>query len=211
MREIRELKAHLSNLKQSLEFTEDRLEETVNGLKSENEKLKSKMKELYECPKDPEFIKNKLVKLVDHSRRCSLRLDGVKETSNETWEKYDKHSETLSKYKLGIEENIILERVRRIESSSEGRRSRRRTIFCKFHNYEDKVKVLSNAKKIKGTNISIKTAFGQKNLAYTKKLWKEVKQLQSEGKITYLNYRSIICQDTNDSYNEHDFLSSLCR
>ena len=84
MREIRELKAHLSHLKQSLEFTENRLEETVNGLKSENEKLETKMKELYECPKDPEFIKNKLVKLVDHCRRCSFRLDGVKETSNET-------------------------------------------------------------------------------------------------------------------------------
>ena len=42
MREIRELKTKFSDLKQSLEFTEDALEEKVSDLKSENEKLKTK-------------------------------------------------------------------------------------------------------------------------------------------------------------------------
>ena len=56
MREIRELKTKLSDLKQSLEFTIVTLEEKVNDLKSENEKLKTKMKELYEHQIDPEFV-----------------------------------------------------------------------------------------------------------------------------------------------------------
>ena len=43
MREIRQLKIKLSNLKQSLEITKERLEEKVNDLKSENEKPKTKM------------------------------------------------------------------------------------------------------------------------------------------------------------------------
>lgn len=41
MREIRELKTKLSDLKKILEFTEDTVEEKVNDLKLENEKHKS--------------------------------------------------------------------------------------------------------------------------------------------------------------------------
>ena len=161
MSEIRELNTKVSDLKQSLEFKKDALEERVNDLKSENEKFKTKKKELYEYQIYPEFVENKLVELEDRSSRCNLRIDGVKETSNETWEKCEEHLETLFKDKLGIEENIIFERAHGTKSSPEGRRSQPRTIFCKFHNCKDKVKVLQNAKKLKGTNISINEDFSQ--------------------------------------------------
>ena len=165
MRDIRVVKTKLlprihGSLKQSLEFTEDTMKEKMNDLQSENEKLKINMKELYEYRIDPEFVENKLVELEDRCRRFNLRIDGVKETSNGTWEKCEEYLETLFKDKLGIEENIIIERAHRTKSSSEGRRSKPRTIFCKFHNYKDKVKVLKNAKKLKGTNISINEDFG---------------------------------------------------
>ena len=42
------------------------------------------MKELYAYQLDQEFVEAKLVELEDFSRRCNLRIDGVKETSNET-------------------------------------------------------------------------------------------------------------------------------
>ena len=110
----------------------------MNDLKSENEKFKTKKKELYEYQIYPEFVENKPVELEDRSSRCNLRIDGVKETSNETWEKREEHLETLFKDKLGIEENIIIERAHSTKSSiREGRRSKPRTIFCKFHNYKD--------------------------------------------------------------------------
>ena len=169
------------------------------------------MKELYEHQIDQEvysvinslslIIRNKLVELEDCSRRCNLRIDGVKETSNETWEKCEEHLETLFKDELGIEENVIIERAHRTKSSPESRRSKPRSIFCKFHNYKDKVKVLQNAKNLKGTNISINEDFSQETLAYRKELWKEMNQLRSEGKITYLNYRTSVCRERNDSYN----------
>ena len=59
----------------------------MNDLKSENEKLRTKMKELYEYQIDSEFVENILVELVDRSKRCNLMIDGVKETSNEPREK----------------------------------------------------------------------------------------------------------------------------
>ena len=192
MRKIREFKTKLSDLKQSLEFKEHTLEEKVNNLKSENEKLKTKMKELYQYQIDPDFVEKKFAELEDYSRMCNIIIDGVKETSNETCEKREEHLEKLFKDKIGIEEHIIIERAHRTKPSREGRRNKPRTLFCKFHNYKDKVKVLQNALKLKWNNISINEHFSQETLAYRKELWKEVKQLRSEGKIAYLNDRIIV-------------------
>ena len=41
----------------------------------------------------------------------------------------------------------------------------------------------------------------QATLAYRKELGKEMKQLQSEGKIAYLSFRTVVCRDRNDRYN----------
>ena len=63
MREIRYLITKLSDLRQSLKIAEDTLEVKVKDLKSENEKLKTIMKGLYEYQIVPEFVENKLVDL----------------------------------------------------------------------------------------------------------------------------------------------------
>lgn len=67
------------------------------------------MKELHAYQLDPEFVEAKLVELEHFSRRCNLRIDGVKETSNETWKKREEHLKTLFKDKLGIGKNIVIE------------------------------------------------------------------------------------------------------
>ena len=140
------------------------------------------MKKLCECQIDPEFVVHHLVELEDRSRRCYLRIDEVKETSMKR-RKSEEHLEILFKYKLGIEENILIERAHRTKSSSAGKKSKPRTIFCKFHDYKGKNKALQNAKKLMGTNISINEDFSLEILAYRKALWKAVKQLRNEGKI----------------------------
>ena len=62
-REVRESKTKLSDLKQSLKFTADTFNEKVSDLNSENEKFKTKIKELYEYQIDPKFVENKVVEL----------------------------------------------------------------------------------------------------------------------------------------------------
>ena len=61
-----------------------------------------------------------------------------------------------------------------------------RTIVCRILNYKDKVKILRNAKKLKGKNIFINEDFCQATLDHRKELWKEVKLLREEGKTAYL-------------------------
>ena len=77
-----------------------------------------------------------------------------------------------------------------------GKKDQPHTIECKLLSYKDKVKVLQNCKKLKGSHIYINKDFRQATLQYRKVLWKEVKQLrEDEDKIPYLQYRSIVVKD----------------
>ena len=73
-----------------------------------------------------------------------------------------------------------------------------RTIVCRILNYKDKVKILRYAKKLKGKNIFINEDFYQATLDRRPELWKEVKCLREEGKIAYLQYKSIVVKRKNN-------------
>ena len=47
-------------------------------------------------------------------------------------------------------------------------------------------------KKTQGCNIFINEDFSHETMQYQKKLWEEFKNLKSQVKIVYLNYRSIV-------------------
>ena len=65
-----------------------------------------RVQEMYDCQLDPAFIEYKLIDLEDRLRWNNLRVDGIKEKSNETWEDYEKELDTLFKESLGIEEDV---------------------------------------------------------------------------------------------------------
>ena len=134
------------------------------------------------------MVENKLAELENRSHWRNVRIDEIKKSSNVTWEKWEEH---LGKGKLDEEKNTVIERAPRTKSPPEGKRSKPGTIFCTFHDYKGKVKILQSAKKLKRINICINKNFSQKTLAYKKQLWKEVKQLRSEGKTAYLNYSAV--------------------
>ena len=70
-------------------------------------------------------IKNKLVDLDDRSRRNNLRINGIKETKNETWEECEERVNCFLKEKLDIDTSDIWnERTHRIGEKKLVRRDR---------------------------------------------------------------------------------------
>ena len=134
----------------------------------------------------------KIIDLEDRSRRNNLRVDGIKERPNETWENCKKELDTLFKEGLGIEDEVVIERAHRVKTGKSKKGSTPRTDVCKILNYKDKVKILRNTKTLKRKNICINEDFCQATFDHCKKLWIEVKRLREEGKIAYLQYRSIV-------------------
>ena len=74
-------------------------------------------------------------------------------------------------------------------------KKRPRTIVLRLANFKDKSIILKNVNKLKGRDVYINKDFSRETTEFGKKLWDEVKQLRSEGKFAYLNYRSIITRD----------------
>ena len=73
------MKAEVSDLKDSLEFTENVIEKKVEKLETELDDLKDKVQEIWDYQINPDYIQHKLVELEDRSRRNNLRIDGIKE------------------------------------------------------------------------------------------------------------------------------------
>ena len=97
--------------------------------------------------------------------------------------------------KLEINDDIITERAHRAKGkttrNNAARKNQPRTIVIKLANYKDKSMILRNVK-LKGSNIFINEGFSKQTTDLRKELWREVKQLRSEGKIAYLNYRTVV-------------------
>ena len=88
--------------------------------------------------------KMKLADLEDRSHQNNLDFDGFEEETNETWEESEIIITDFVKEKLGIEEEILIERAHRTEKiqKNDGTRNRKRTIVVKFLNFKDKSRIL---------------------------------------------------------------------
>ena len=94
--------------------------------------------------------------------------------------------------KLNLEETIEIDRAHR---SGKRKDNRARTIVLKLKNYEDKTTILKKGNLLKDTGIYINEDFSRETLEYRKTLWDEVKAHRRNGKISYLQYRTVVVRN----------------
>ena len=136
---------------------------------------------------NPEYVTNKLIDLEDRSKRNNLRIGGILESRNDTWEEREEEIRKVFIEKLGVK-NVQIERAHRSKRSKSNNNSEKpRTIVCKLLNYKQKEEILRNTKKLKGSNIFINEDFCYETMQYRAKLWEEVKNLRSQGKISIID------------------------
>ena len=70
---------------------------------------------------------------------------------NETWEQTEEILQNLFKEKLQLE-SISVERAHRVGDKEN---NNKRTIVVKLASFKDRLKIISETRKLKGTNISI--------------------------------------------------------
>ena len=88
---------------------------------------------------DPNYITKKLIELENQSRWNNLRIDGVEETPNETWNVYEEKVESIIKEELGITAEIELDCCHRT-SKFKKNQSKPRTIVLDFYDLKAKKK-----------------------------------------------------------------------
>ena len=132
------IKKGLAGLRESVQYYSDNIDEVNKKL----EDIGSRVEEVKLDKITEDFAtktKKKLADLEDHSRRNNLRFDGFQEETNETWEESESIVIDFVKEKLGIEDDILLERAHRTGKiqRNDGTRNRKRTIVVKFLNFKD--------------------------------------------------------------------------
>ena len=159
-------------LTKSLEFTQDQSEGEINNIKEKIKHLETSIKGIKDDLLDPNDVSAKLIELENISRRNNLRIDGIEETPNETWEDCEIKIQELIKNKLKINEHIEIDRCHRL--SEKKSQNRPRTIICRIVKFKEKQKILKNAVLLKNTGIFIYEDFRKDTMELRKELWQEV-------------------------------------
>ena len=185
--QIEEVKKEVLDLRKSIEFTENQLEEKVKIAESKLADIEHRIKELYDYQIDPEYVE-------DRSRRNNLRVDGILETPGETWEDCKEKLQQVFQEKFDLECPVEIERAHRMSSrqNNTNNGNNPRTIIYNLLRYKDKVKILQKGNKLKGTNIFINEDFSRETMELRKQLWKEIKAYRDKGRVVYLSYRTVV-------------------
>ena len=84
--------------------------------------------------------------------------------------------------------------IERVHGAGEKSNDKERLIEVQSSFYKDKISILRNCKKLKGTKISISKNFSIETIQIRKDKWKEV-LAKMQDEILYLQYRSVICKE----------------
>ena len=172
------IKKELTDLRESVQYHSDNVDEVNKKLEDIDKRIEGiKLDEITE-----DFvtkIKKKLADLEDCSRRNNLLFDGFQEETNETWEETESIITDFVKEKLGIEEDILIERAHRTGKiqRNDGTRNRKRTIVVKFLNFKDKSKILHTfrEKKLWKEKIFIYEDFRRRQQAFVRACYRKQK------------------------------------
>ena len=159
MQEIKKsLKNEVKELKKSMGFTQNDLEERVNNVEEKMCKVKEDLKEIYEYQIDPD----------------NIRIDGIADEPGETWEECKRRVQRSLSEEFDIN-NLVIERAHTAKSYSlekkNSKKLRPRTVVCKLLNFVDKARILKNSYCLKRTSNYVSKDFSKETLAYWKKLW----------------------------------------
>ena len=190
------IKKENEDLKESLQFTQDELiEKKIKLLQTQYDEEFDK---LYENANN---LKEQNRKLEDRTRRCNLRIDGIKENDYETWEETENKVQEIFKEKLHLDHNIEIERAHRMKrrpnnnNQNDDKPPRPKTVILKLLRYKDKEIILKNAKKLKGTGLFINEDFSDETNVIRMNLKEKMKKERENGKYCIISYDRLITRN----------------
>ena len=100
----------MGKLSKSIEYTQSQLDEELGNVKKDITRLENNIKSIKKDLLDPDDVSVKLVELEDRSRRNYLRIDGLRETPNETWKTCEGNVQEVLKNNLGFATEAEIDR-----------------------------------------------------------------------------------------------------
>ena len=174
----------INQLQRSLEFSQDELKQVkdehnnntieLSNLKIKNEQLESTIIKLT----------GQITYQEDYSRRNNLRFEGITESAPENWEQTQFKIKKLLDEKFDMP-NVQIERAHRLKKLPDQNVATPRTIVARFSSFDDREKVLRNAKVLKSTNIFVNEDLSEATAKSRKEKIPLLQAARRNGKIAY--------------------------
>ena len=165
-----------------------KVEQELESVKQENQKLQNTVTG---TPEDSglqskvSVLEDRCNDLEDRSRRSNLRVFGLAEDPDETWDKTRSKVAELCTERLGLPE-IRLEVAHR---TGPRRPNKPRAVVARFQRFDDREAVMRNAAKLKGTGIHIHEDLCAASLKKRNDQWPQLQEHRNKGNFARF-YRS---------------------
>ena len=191
---IEDQNTKIYELQKSLEFSQEELRVAKNDLKACKNEVGDQNKQLEECKIEIMSLNRQVAKQEDYSRRNNIRIEGIDEEKQETWEQTQHKVNKLMKEKMKLE-NIQVEYAHRIKNKTNSKGPR--TIIARLHHDTDKSTTMKNSHKLKGTRIYINEDLSEYTLNIRKDKLSELKAARAKGMIAFFDREKLIIRDRN--------------
>lgn len=193
--EIAELRRGQTTIDRKLSSFESRLttiENKVDLLNETARQLAQAENKITKLAETVSFLTHKIDDLENRSRRNNVIIYGIKEEQRESSESLrDIVTDTVFKDKLGISVTGI-ERCHRLGKKGG---ERPRPVILKLLDYREKVSIFHNARKLKGSDISISDDYSSHVQELRKKLWASSADDRAANKKVKLSFDKLIIGD----------------
>jgi len=188
----------IQDLKTSLEYSQKEIVEMKTDSVIYKKEHQENITKLDNLSKDETALRNKVTYLENQSRRNNLRVNGIREDPNETWD------DTEAKLKKIISESLQLgyepdiERAHRVGpfANKDGTPLRRpRTIVCKFYDWKVKEEILRQARRLKPKYVYYSEDLADVTVQNRKDQLDKLKEAKKAGKTAYFVLDKLIIKD----------------
>ena len=141
--QLTDVKSKLDRKLAQIEQKQEEQGSRMNELSAECERLHAEnscLRSSVNC------LEEKVDVLENHSRRNNLLFFGIEQRPNESWEDCEETLHDIIYDKMGVRSEVFIERAHRVGKA----------VIAKFLSFKDKTKVLSHAKFLKGSSISVR-------------------------------------------------------
>ncbi|XP_042859329.1 uncharacterized protein LOC122245477, partial [Penaeus japonicus] len=156
-RELKEINTKMADIITSLEFTQNELTDMKQRFSDVSNKNASLQSDLSSMSRNLNLLKQENSKMTDRadyiedqSQRNNLRITGISETPNETWEQSQRKVTQLLRDRFNVSPD--LERAHRVGKQNY---HKPRDIVVKFSRYQDREAVFQQRRNLTGTNIYV--------------------------------------------------------
>ena len=179
----------------NLVYTVESLRASLEVSQRDIEALQPLDKSLKTTEKDVQALKDELGRqdgkmeyLENQSRRNNIRVNGIPEETDETWDDVERKVKVLVKETIGVD-NIEIERAHRVESRKKAPRgavgNKPRTIVAKLREWKQRELILRKARQAKPAGVYFSEDLALATLQRREALVPKLKAAKDEGKIAY--------------------------